>query len=304
MCKIKKDPHTIPLYMYFRIDSAKSFLETHALKMADPTRCNDPYESYYKLIFDGKLCQTGDDFRKWINKQLKRYGISCFSALDNSILMWAYYAESQKGICFEFQPQLDPIAFTNLQYVSYVSNIYTINERWDQSYIQKILTTKAKEWENEKEIRLIKEGLSGKLLTLNPQAIKSIILGCNLQHFYDTPDDLRRKNALEQIIELLKRPEYSHIVIKQIEQDDKTYKLTSQIIHSIVWQDGNQFVVTSLANQRLCIKRVYSSCESICYSAKMNKWEKTILQLDEGIYYIGSDNIKGYLYFEVKEYQP
>ncbi len=304
MCKIKQNPHDIPLFMYFRLEGAKSFLETHALKMADPTRCNDPYESCYKLIFNGQLCQDNDDFRKMIDKQLKGYGISCFSTLDNSILMWAYYAESQKGICFEFQPESDPIAFTNLQYISYSSDLFAINERWHQFYIQKILTTKAKDWEHENEVRLIKEGLAGKFLTLNPQSIRSIIFGCNLQRFYDTPDDLRRKNALEQILELLKRPEYLHIVIKQITQDDKTYKLMPHVCHSILWQENDKVIITSLANQRLCIKRIQPSFETICYTAQMNKWERVSLQLNSGMYYIESDSIDNYLRFEVKEYQP
>ena len=301
MCLCKPDPHTIPLFMYFRIEGAKAFLNSHSLKITDPTRCNDPYECKFQLFQDGKQCRDIATL-KLIDTQLRQYGIACFSTITESILMWAYYAESQKGICIEFLPSLDSIAFTNLQYISYKQRLPIINECCDQNKILEILTTKEKEWAHEEEVRLIREGLAGKLLTLNPQSITSVILGCNLQHFYDNDDDFRRKENLEQIIEILQRPEYSHVVLKQIVQEDEKYELKAKVIHSLVWQERDEIVVTSLSNQRISIKQLSASSSAICYATPMCKWEKVTLQLDYGFYYIESDSISGYLNFEVEEY--
>ena len=136
-----------------------------------------------------------------------------------------------------------------------------------------------------------------RLLKIAPQSITSIIFGCNLQHFYDDTDGIRQMESINEIIDLLKRSEYAHVVIKQIIQDDVNYSLTPEISHSIVWQEGNQLVVTSLANQLLTIKQVGNQRETICYSAHALKWEKIVLTLRTGLYYIESDQIKHYLRF-------
>lgn len=295
---VQQNPYRSPLYMYFRMESARRFMETHALKLTDYKRCNDPFDCCYDIIFNGTEVTKNDELRtKFVDPALSEYKFACFSTIDNSTLMWAYYAESQRGVCIEFAPDIDPIAFSDLQYVSYKNKWHIINEQWQESDIIGILTTKATCWAHENEVRLIKKGLTTGLLALNPLSIRSIILGCQTEHFYDDIEDTRQKE-LERLLELLKRPEYEHVVIKQISIDNK-YNLQSKKVHSIIWQENEETVITSLFNQHITIKRYLADRVEIIYKAFMQKWETVRLFLTNGHYYIESNAIRGYLDFLV-----
>ena len=108
-------------------------------------------------------------------------GISSFSTNNDDTTMWAHYANDSKGVCLEFDSS-NSILKNALQ-VSYSDSIYTIkindekllNEMFFHNQAIKLLTTKSKDWQDEKEWRLI----AGAGMTANyePEALTAIYLG-------------------------------------------------------------------------------------------------------------------------------
>lgn len=126
--------------------------------------------------------------------------ISCFSKIDNSVLMWSHYADNNKGICLEFENEgfLDvsyseertAIRIRKLMY-KILWNFHTkekleISKKELPIFLIAIapLLTKSKDWAYEKEVRCIFNSSNKQLISRNDQffyrlkTLKSIILGC------------------------------------------------------------------------------------------------------------------------------
>ena len=108
--------------------------------------------------------QTHEVFEESFTKQqdeiLNKKGCTCFSELNDNILLWSHYADGHKGICLEFDtssplfskarkvdyssefPKIDPVKFL------YGSHEESVEEG------QKPLFTKYEYWSYEKEWRL------------------------------------------------------------------------------------------------------------------------------------------------------
>lgn len=83
----------------------------------------------------------------WSNK-----GIICFSETFEEPLMWAHYADNNKGLCLGFE--ISEQAQGSLTKISYVPKRIQWDENIDEKTMNKILTSKFKNWGYEKEIRL------------------------------------------------------------------------------------------------------------------------------------------------------
>ena len=127
------------------------------------------YESLRKQIdesFKAFICSIKNNSRE-------TYSICSFSSVNNSNLMWGYYADGHKGCCIEYNfkelrsDALDvalmfPVLYTedNRVYL----NKYEIDKGVDGSLAMFAATLKNKEWEHEKEWRRLYLGTeSGKL---------------------------------------------------------------------------------------------------------------------------------------------
>lgn len=127
------------------------------------------YESLRKQIdesFKAYICSIKNNSREI-------YSICSFSSVNNSNLMWGYYADGHKGCCIEYNfkelgsEALDvalmfPVLYTedNRVYL----NKYEIDKGVDGSLAMFAATLKNKEWEHEKEWRRLYLGTeSGKL---------------------------------------------------------------------------------------------------------------------------------------------
>lgn len=144
--------------------------------------------------------QQVKDLRKTFEQIRHTTGVTCFSEKDDSLLMWAHYANNHKGMCVEyelmkFNTQLMyspvPIIYSpnriNLEY----TNIYDGNnvEKETMAYFVNCLIHKSMEWEYETEWRIIRdEGACGCLWDLQKQGAlldsvqpSSIILGCEAE---------------------------------------------------------------------------------------------------------------------------
>lgn len=290
------------LYMYFRAESAVRFLENHNLKFSSPTLFNDPFEC--RIDFNQSLATTGfsamhpdagplnerdiiDLQRKWLEEH-KRLKIACLTTDPTNVLMWAYYAEGQRGICIEFDPSQDPLFFENLRQVKYETQLPTIGRNGSALDYSSVLVTKAIDWKHEKEWRVIRDDLEGNLFPINPQAITSVIMGCSGGHYYD---DSERSNVYKNLFQLLERQEYRHIQLKCISTAMETYDLRCvNMPFFVLMEDSHTLSIISLKDQQHITILDYNGEGYIpVYQSQACKWEETMITLPNGYYCIHND---------------
>ena len=116
-------------------------------------------------------------------------GVLSFSEKHKDILMWSHYADLHSGICigfdyyellFDFRGKPIPP-----EHVKYPDG--NEDPKWnpfvddDKSRIDKIYYTKAKHWDYEKEWRVILPEQGRSEQKINPNAIVSVYLGCQIE---------------------------------------------------------------------------------------------------------------------------
>lgn len=130
-----------------------------------------------------------------------QYRVYCLGPDVENVLMWSHYADSHKGICFEFS--VNNRLFCNALSCIY-SDKYPIIKLHDNSDLQLVLA-KSSVWEYEKEYRIIaQEACYGTddidiprtndgYLQIPDEALMSVIIGCrgNIQRV----KELVRKHA-------------------------------------------------------------------------------------------------------------
>jgi hypothetical protein len=149
------------------------------------------YESYPELLNENKLQEKIDDIDKnhkvfhedvyfIFKKRLKEhYGVSCFSYIKDSVLMWSHYADSHKGFCIIFDknflnetikyPDFMLTGFNDVIYKPKLSEAELILEleRIGFKNEKELLFQKLNSWRKEKETRLV-------AFYKNPTDIRSI----------------------------------------------------------------------------------------------------------------------------------
>lgn len=174
-------------YLPMNLNTIRLLVTGH-LYLVSPSRLNDPFESefefekidnipdidFLKKIFTNKKIDVDkinqNNFYEHLKELLKdildeEYGITCFSEVNDDILMWSYYANSHKGICLEFDidklSKSEVIRIFDLK----LENIKTLNEVPKVEIIinedgftfkekENIALWKFPHWSHEKEIRL------------------------------------------------------------------------------------------------------------------------------------------------------
>lgn len=150
-------------------------------------------------------------------------GVFCFSTDPKNVLMWGHYGGQHTGVCLQFEAirGLDP--FTETMEVSYVRDypVYDWLATDSAAQLGNIMTHKFKDWEYEKEWRLIHAHGAHKYRAFPPEALVGVIVGCRAKD-----EQLR---VLESILK--KRHEKGHPDLKVYEarQHKKNYALS---IHS------------------------------------------------------------------------
>jgi hypothetical protein len=180
---------------------------------------NDPYEG---IFIDEILDATGlhhlfkNDFSRFY-KEVKNYGIYSLSKTEKDELLWAYYANSHKGFCIEYDLEiLLKIKSVNLNcIVQYDENLPKLNfsSVFHHNSISKltklILGTKSKRWLHEDEIRIIINHF-GKV-EYDARAVKAIYFGFKMPKTYLDlhENNMKLPNELspvcqEQVMEAMK----------------------------------------------------------------------------------------------------
>ena len=143
----------------------------------------------------------------------QRYGVLCFSAVPDDLLMWAHYAANNHGIMLEFDPDAPLFNSPGFFKVEYdenrlISEPQSIDE---MRQVAALAGRKSRVWENEVEHRLIVsldqtikvETGGGKpihFLTIKPEWIRSITVGQRVSW-----------EIKNEINKLLRRPDLAHL---------------------------------------------------------------------------------------------
>ncbi|MDX2370710.1 MAG: DUF2971 domain-containing protein [Colwellia sp.] len=164
-----------------------------------------PIEYKHELIIDSAVMiakkvirDSPSDFNKKIKRKLSELlGALCVCEVNNSLLMWAHYAKDHTGIVFGLDTNKLPREHYALQKVNYVKDFpsqdlkSTVScylgrpnqEEQGSQRIKEWMFTKSKEWEYEKEWRLLSNSSISKdnfLHKYDNQLIKEIYLGCSM----------------------------------------------------------------------------------------------------------------------------
>ena len=157
-----------------------------------------------------------------------RIGIFSASEKHDDNLLWTHYADSHKGFCVGYDagvfdhycralvrnlpsditPMLIacPMSYADKKPV-------LIPRRWEDKVIGSLLT-KAEEYAYEKEVRIFDINGARRPMTLPPQAIKEVILGCKISEQDES-----------EITEML-RDKMPHVQIIKAQMRDDSFKLT------------------------------------------------------------------------------
>jgi hypothetical protein len=189
--------------------------------MSSPLNFNDPYDSALSIIFkdliDDKIKLIKQYFwqqkdtqgknkkqlsilktnhSKNIFQKFNKYsvveekinfvntqGVTCFSEINDNLLMWAHYSDRYQGICLEFLTEYEP--FNKIKKIIYTSqlpivDILTILSDDKNSSVDDLYCKKSKSWKYEKEWRLIQK-VAGTSNIYPISALKAIYFGPNIE---------------------------------------------------------------------------------------------------------------------------
>ena len=182
------------LYKYLDIGGAKWMLGLEErkypnLQFTNATQLNDPFDCHPSLIdHESNIDENSPWPKEWLiekevldSTNLRNNTWLCsLSKINDSILMWAHYCYGHKGLCIgldiEKVLKSTPPLFCSIYLephlweVQYQDIIQRPSGGIDPWHYQ--LSTKAKDWEYEREVRLIAENPSGMYAAFTPQQAK------------------------------------------------------------------------------------------------------------------------------------
>jgi len=203
-------------------------------------------ENYFRHHLEQGIVESREDFEVWLEANraqllsamgiayrgrnykpldfreiaAKKFGVTCFSAKHDNLLLWAHYADNHKGIVVGFEreffgPLIYDVAYAQ-QRVLY-SPVMTGDPR--DSTIVSVLRTKSPEWVHEEEWRAIIpwdlciEESGFWFYPVHPSAIKEVVFG------------VRIDPALRQSIIDKKSNAFGHLKLFDARLCDETFAL-------------------------------------------------------------------------------
>ena len=164
------------LFQYHEISeyTLKNLWNRHIF-LNDPDEFNDVFEG--SVTVSESETTVGTSFRRLSPKDLN-LRISCFTEINNNILMWSHYADSHKGLVLEFSTEHVPFAKAiPIQYKSHLSQ-EEYPDLFDSNHLFPWYEFKGEPWAYEKEWRIINHG-SASTLPYPSEALKRVIFGIN-----------------------------------------------------------------------------------------------------------------------------
>lgn len=193
-----------------------------------------PFEYLYFIHTYSKRKDSFDEFIEllklsYIKKQplvsvCKR--VACFSEVNDSILMWSYYADKHKGVCLEYTPtELDlekeeeKQLFDSLQKVFYSETQYNQTKYFSSPKdINNVFFNKAQCWAHEQEWRIVLENNKRKIKF---PCLTGIYLGANFRKEYAT---LSSDNNFTKVISCACKPN-NKLTVYEAKLNNEKYQL-------------------------------------------------------------------------------
>lgn len=242
-CKLDQRKFDSILKSQIYLDDVRNFndpYELHYLHTADSDDWAEQAKDYCK---ENDLPYDQDTFQKFIDRissdpveretamirMAENYSVCCFSRELLNPIMWAHYADNHKGICLIYGfdlgigegnlvgiPDLDGKQISMfLDDVSYQDTFPVFSAKKDpntEMKNRKILSTKGKVWEYEKEVRIVSKRRPG-LGSIKEKSLKGICFGLRFP-----------KLSIEMYVSFLQK-RFSWLKFYQIEKEIKTYEI-------------------------------------------------------------------------------
>lgn len=207
--RVEEEVGTLPrppiVYTYLKAKYAVSDILGMHLKASEADKTNDCFEYAWKIVSilsdpDGSLR------RQRIEQQIrfqKEYAegikfISCSDSAENPLL-WAHYADVNKGVCLGLSVNLKIEGEDVVRQVFYdgpveISVDRNRSDTEDYALLDRVLRTKEKEWEGEREWRLVfpasfervETGADGrKYFKIQHEEIREVVFGLHC-----SPEDI------------------------------------------------------------------------------------------------------------------
>lgn len=205
------------LYKYLDIDGALAMLEKRTIRFTNATQMNDPFDCHPSLI-DFSNASEGAVTEEWgqlmVETEVNRAKnlrmdtwLCCLSKNFNSILMWSHYGRNHTGVCVGFNvdrvlKSVPPLFGTYyLEPFLMEVNYKDILERpkvccKSQSLWEYQLTTKAKDWEYEQEVRLVMDKPTRQYCTYTKEVFDKMKERRRFIHDSEIPRDMPLKDDL------------------------------------------------------------------------------------------------------------
>lgn len=231
----------LPVYSFDaqekKVDILEHIFEQKTLRFSSPLAFNDPFElrPYISEIIDetrhpvvSKVSQHINNIGKSnqfyynsiIKPLLPDIGILSLSETHTNLVMSAHYTNSHKGIVLEIDeshpffhtdPQKSSLLYS-VQKVNYIDERPVVSsDRWEKTFL-----AKSKDWEYEKEYRMIilfdEEDQSTDKYNIKfpPEIVKSVYIGCKAE-----------QETIEYIKRICNKDEWRHLKIFQFDIDEK-----------------------------------------------------------------------------------
>lgn len=194
------------LYKYQRIDGnnldfSRNIFTKNELYFRTATAFNDPFDCKFQVEL--RASNEDPDLPKKVQNTMieeirRQYGICCLSEVRDDILMWAHYADAHRGFCLQFwnpgeppfaarklKPDGSPEEIPRLWQVEYFNEYPSVDPVDDEAetLAKKTVCTKAKQWEYEKEWRMVDPNGPGPH-QFPPPFLTGVIFGCRMLKKY------------------------------------------------------------------------------------------------------------------------
>ena len=115
---------------------------------------------------------------------LNRSSLCSLSSLNNSPLLFAHYADSHRGICFQFHHTLE-FSLAHVEAIEYqktfdMLDIFNDWECDDESLVQAAIYRKSEDWKYENEWRAFRLNKPKGIVSFDPRCLSGLILGCKM----------------------------------------------------------------------------------------------------------------------------
>lgn len=228
----------------------KDIIERNSLYFASRDSFNDPFDFNFQISIDDatdsqieELCRNilidrfgpslspqdslnfhtkAKNDRSWLFNNIrsnaisikKDTGICCFNATSDNILLWSYYADHHRGVCFKFDILRDLEFFQTPLEMKYQEEYPTLTiPDLISDRLQEKLCAKAKIWFHEEEYRLIKYN-KFEHQPFKKEALVEVIFGCNADEV-----------LISKFRQLVYGNQYSHVGIRKMKISETEFKL-------------------------------------------------------------------------------